>query len=392
MIEVIFTVGFFIKRFASDTLPEQTRRQRYGLICGAAGIFFNIVLFFLKLVVGMISASISITADAFNNLSDAGSAAVSLGGFWLSGRGADDEHPFGHGRIEYISGLLVSLVITIVGAQLLKSSVEKIFSPAKFEFSGYVVAILAISVIVKLYMAFYNKRCAAEISSPILSAAAADSISDTAATGAILVSTLFTYFTDINVDGFIGAAVSLLIIKTGIDSFIETAAPLLGKPAPPETVEKIKHIVTNNPETVGMHDLVIHDYGPGRAFVSLHMEVDGSHDMYVLHDAVELAEQTLSRELGCEAVIHMDPIDVGNPVLKELYAAVCEKAVAINPSITVHDMRMVPGAVRTNVIFDVAVPPSLLSESENISRELCACLTELDPCYNAVIKVERIYS
>lgn len=385
-------VSFLIRRFAPETLPREVFRSRCGLISGGAGIFFNILLFVLKLLIGTLSSSIAICADAFNNLSDAGSSVVTLCGFWLSGRSADDEHPFGHGRIEYISGILVSVIITVVGTQLLKSSVEKIFAPEEIIFNRYVLSVLALSIVVKLYMAFYNKTLSKRIDSAALDAAASDSVSDCIATGAVLLSAVFSYFTKINIDGWVGTVVSLLVIKTGIDALVETSAPLLGRPAPPELVKNIARIVKENPETVGMHDLVIHDYGPGRSFVSLHMEVDGSKDMYVLHDAIELAETQIHDELGCEVVIHMDPIDVNNPILKELYTAVCKRAKEIDSGITVHDMRMVPGALRTNIIFDVVTAPSLFKRRDEITAALSEFIKEKDPSYNAIIKVEQAYS
>ena len=384
-------VSLLIKKFVPDSLSPENIRTRCGLLCGAAGIFFNILLFIIKLIAGTIACSISIMADAFNNLSDAGSSAVTLCGFWWSGRDADEEHPFGHGRIEYISGILISVLIILVGIELLKSSVEKIISPTPLVFNRYVVIILVISISIKLYMAFYNSKIGKKITSATLGAAASDSISDCFATGAVLLSSVFMYFTDIKIDGYVGVAVSLLVTWTGIKSVIETSQPLLGSAPDPEFVNEIDRIVRQNPETFGVHDLVIHDYGPNKVFVSLHMEVDGSKDIYELHDAVELVEMEISEKLGCEVIIHMDPLDVNNPKLKTIYSYIKDKAKEIDDSLKIHDMRMVTGPTHTNIIFDVVLPPAKFSQKNEIISRLEQALKELDETYYAVIKAEISY-
>lgn len=384
-------VSLLIKKFVPDSLSPEDVRTRCGLLCGAAGIFFNILLFIIKIIAGTIACSISITADAFNNLSDAGSSAVTLCGFWWSGRDADEEHPFGHGRIEYISGILISVLIILVGVELLKSSAEKIISPTPLVFNRYVVIILVISISIKLYMAFYNSKIGKKINSATLGAAASDSISDCFATGAVLLSSVFMYFTDIEIDGFVGLAVSLLVIWTGIKSVVETSQPLLGSAPDPEFVKEIDRIVRQNPETIGVHDLVIHDYGPNKIFVSLHMEVDGSKDIFELHDAVELVEREISEKLGCEVIIHMDPLDVKNPKLKTIYSYIQDKAKEIDDSLKIHDMRMVTGPTHTNIIFDVVLPPAKFSQKNEIVSRLEQALKELDETYYAVIKAEISY-
>lgn len=384
-------VSLLIKKFVPDSLSPENVRTRCGLLCGAAGIFFNILLFIIKIIAGTIACSISITADAFNNLSDAGSSAVTLCGFWWSGRDADEEHPFGHGRIEYISGILISVLIILVGVELLKSSAEKIISPTPLVFNRYVVIILVISISIKLYMAFYNSKIGKKINSATLGAAASDSISDCFATGAVLLSSVFMYFTDIKIDGFVGLVVSLLVIWTGIKSVIETSQPLLGSAPDPEFVKEIDRIVRQNPETIGVHDLVIHDYGPNKVFVSLHMEVDGSKDIFELHDAVELVEREISEKLGCEVIIHMDPLDVKNPKLKTIYSYIKDKAKEIDDSLKIHDMRMVTGPTHTNIIFDVVLPPAKFSQKNEIVSRLEQALKELDETYYAVIKAEISY-
>ena len=384
-------VLLLVKKLAPESLSPEEMRTRCGLLCGAAGIFFNILLFIMKIVIGTIACSISITADAFNNLSDAGSSAVTLCGFWWSGRDADEEHPFGHGRIEYISGILISVLIILVGVELLKSSVEKIISPSPLVFNRFVIIVLVLSILIKLYMALYNSKIGKKIHSATLGAAASDSISDCFATGAVLLSSIFMYFTNIKIDGFVGMAVSLLVTWTGIKSVIETSQPLLGKAPDPEFVNEIGRIVRQNPETIGVHDLVIHDYGPNKLFVSLHMEVDGSKDIFELHDAVELVEMEISEKLGCEAIIHMDPLDVNNPKLNTIYTYMAGKAKENDSSLKIHDKRMVTGPTHTNIIFDVVLPPSKFSQKNEIVSRLEQALKELDETYYAVIKAEISY-
>ncbi len=384
-------ISLLIRRFLPGNADTKITRKIYGYVCGGVGIVLNLFLFAVKLLIGFITSSIAITADAFNNLTDAGSSVISLFGFILSGQKADKEHPFGHGRIEYIAGIFISIAIIFVGIELLRSSVEKILHPGEFVFNKYVVIVLVISILVKLYMAYYNRNCGKKIQSSSLIAVSADSISDSIATLAILLSSVFMYFTDIYIDGYVGFVVSLLIIKTGIISVMETSSPLLGGVPDPEFVKKVEEIVRRNPETVGIHDLVVHDYGPNKVFVSLHMEVDGSKEIFVLHDAADLVEKQISEELGCEAVIHMDPIDVNNPILKEIYDALEKRLSIVCPEGNVHDLRIVPGPTHTNVIFDLIVPAERFFAKDKISGELEKCVCELNENYYAVVTTETSY-
>lgn len=384
-------ISFLIKRFVREGMEQKDVRNIYGYICGSMGIFLNLFLFFSKLAAGIISSSISITADAFNNLSDALSSLITLFGFLLSGRKADKEHPFGHGRIEYIMGTFISATIIFVGIELLKSSFLKIFNPGEFIFNKYVVLVLLLSIFVKLYMAHFNNACGKKINSSALKAVALDSISDTFSTIAILLSSIFMSVTKIPIDGFVGAGVSLLIIRTGVKSVIDTSRPLLGSIPDPDFVKKIECIVRKNPETVGIHDLVVHDYGPDKLFVSLHMEVDGSKEMFFLHDAVDTVERNIREVLGCEAVIHMDPIDMNNPVLKELYSILSEECVKISESANIHDLRIVPGPTHTNIIFDLILPPELFSKKEEIMLKLTQKVQNINKNYYAVITPEISY-
>lgn len=387
-------VSLLLRLFTPECADAKKIRSIYGYVCGGAGIVLNLFLFALKLFIGIFSSSISITADAFNNLTDAASSAVTLFGFILSTQKADSEHPFGHGRIEYIMGTFISAAIIFVGIELLKSSVSKIFNGGEFIFNKYVVIVLLLSIAIKLYMAYYNNFCGKKIHSATLRAVALDSISDSISTLAILLSSVFMYFTDIYIDGYVGAIVSLLIIRTGVKSVIDTASPLLGNAPDPEFVKKVEDIVRKNPETIGIHDLVVHDYGPDKIFVSLHMEVDGAKEMFTLHDAVDLTEREIAKTLGCEAVIHMDPIDVANPLRKEIYDIVFKECNRISDKINIHDLRIVPGPTHTNVIFDVIFPPELFTKKDCVS-DICNILEKtvhnFNENYYAVITAETSY-
>ena len=384
-------ITLILRRFLPENADNKTFRTIYGYVCGGTGVFLNLLLFGLKLFVGFVSSSISVTADAFNNLSDAASSVISLFGFILSSRKPDHEHPFGHGRIEYIAAIIISCAIILVGGELLISSIGKILSPGEFVFNKYVVIVLIFSVLVKLYMAYYNRKFGKKIDSASMKAVSRDSLSDALATTAILVCALVMHFFDIYIDGYVGVLVSLLIIKTGVSSVIETSSPLLGGAPEENFVRKVEEIVRSNPETIGIHDLVVHNYGPHKVFVSLHMEVDGSKEIFLLHDAADLVERQISENLGCEAVIHMDPIDVNNPILKEIYTLLQKKLEEICPRGNVHDLRIVPGPTHTNVIFDLILPPELYSSKDEIMLLLEECIRNLDGNYFAVITAEVSY-
>jgi len=269
--------------------------------------------------------------------------------------------------------------------------VHKIFNPGELILNRYVVAVLVLSILVKLYMAHYNSICGKKIGSSSLRAVAADSVSDSIATLAILLSSVFMHFTDIYIDGYVGAAVSVLIIRTGISSVISASSPLLGGVPDRDFVKKVEEIVRENPETVGIHDLVVHDYGPDKRFVSLHMEVDGRGEIFALHDAVDLTEKRICDELGCEAIIHMDPIDVDNPILKEIYSILASECEKTSEGANIHDLRIVPGPTHTNVIFDLILPPDMFGRKDEICRTLENCVQEFNENYYAVITAETSY-
>ncbi len=384
-----FLARVFIRH--RDGLSPSALRQAYGQLCGAVGIGLNLLLFVGKLFAGTISGSIAITADAFNNLSDAGSSLVTLLGFRLAGRKPDPEHPFGHGRMEYISGLAVAGLILLMGVELGKSSLKKILSPEEIVSSPLVLAILAVSVAVKLYMFYYNRSIGKKIKSAAMSATATDSLSDAVSTTAVLIATLVGQLTGLNIDGWVGLLVALFILFSAYKAAKETLSPLLGQTPDPEFVDRIEQIVLSYPEVLNIHDLIVHDYGPGRVMISLHAEVSADGDLLQLHDVIDNAEHRLKKELGCMAVIHMDPIITNDAHTDALRMAVAEKVKAIDPRLTIHDFRIVPGPTHTNLIFDVVVPYDVKLTADEVRRRIGALVKELDENYFAVVQVDNSY-
>jgi cation diffusion facilitator family transporter len=372
------------KNFSSPAV-----RLRYGMLCGAVGICFNILLFTGKLIAGSLTGSIGITADAFNNLSDAGSASIALIGFRLSDAKADKEHPFGHGRFEYIAGLIVSLVILLMGFELGKSSIEKILHPEAITFSFLALGVLVVSILTKLYMFFYNRSIGRKIDSATMRATAMDSFSDVAATSVVLLSMLIGKWTGWMIDGYAGLAVALFIVYTGIRAAKETVSPLLGQPPTKEFVEEIERIVLNHEGVIGVHDLVVHDYGPGRRMISLHAEVPADGDMIQLHDAVDNLEKLLRKECGCEAVIHMDPVETENQETNRLRAETEAILRELDERLTLHDFRVVTGPTHTNLVFDVVVPFGFAMADDVVRKEVSDRIHALEGNCFAVIDVDK---
>ena len=353
-----------IENYATDK-----KRSAYGKLCGIVGIVLNILLFIGKFLAGVLSNSIAITADAFNNLSDAGSSLVTLIGFKLAEKKPDSEHPFGFGRMEYLSGLVVAAVILMMGFELVKDSVDKILHPTEVEFSAIVLVILIASILVKLYMSFYNNSYGKRYDSAALKATATDSLSDCVSTTVVLLATIIGYYTDVQIDGFCGIAVGILIFVAGINAARETLDPLLGQPPEPEFVEQIEDLVMNfnKDAVVGIHDLMVHDYGPGRRVISLHAEVPAEGDIVVLHDIIDNLEMKLRMELGCFATIHMDPVVTTDERVTELKGKCNELIKEIGDKLTLHDFRVVFGDTHTNLIFDVVIPfEHTMADSETI--------------------------
>lgn len=345
------------------------RRFAYGVLCGMVGICFNILLFAGKLAVGTVSNSIAVTADALNNLSDAASSVVALVGFKLAGTKPDTEHPFGHGRIEYVSGLIVSAAILITSFELVKSSVEKILQPEEIVFGPILFCVLLVSVLVKLYMFYYNDSIGKKIDSAAMRATAADSLSDALATSVVLASALAGFYLGYPVDGYCGVLVGIFIFYAGVSAARDTLNPLLGQPPQESFVNQIREIVTAHQGILGIHDLIVHDYGPGRQMISLHAEVSAQSDIMEIHDLIDRIEIELKEKLYCEAVIHMDPI-VRDAQTDRMRAAVAEIAHQAGECFSIHDFRMVPGKTHTNLIFDLVVPFSHRQGDEEVAEEI----------------------
>lgn len=367
-------------------------RQAYGLLSGGVGIVLNLLLSAGKFVAGVLTGSIAVTADAFNNLSDAGSSVVTLVGFRMAAKRVDDDHPFGHGRIEYLSGLAVAVAILVVGLELAKSSLEKVLHPVEVAFSWLSVGILCASILVKLWMFFFNRNLSRRIGSAAMMATATDSLSDAAATSAVLLGTLVGHFADLYIDGWVGVLVAVFILRAGWGAAKDTLDPLLGQSPDPELVRGIQETVLGRPEIVGMHDLVVHDYGPGRCMASLHAEVPMDADILVIHDVIDNLERELRRKLGVEVVIHMDPIAVGDPRTDALKAQVTELVRRIDPDMTIHDFRMTAGPEHTNLIFDVAVPYHCRLEDEQVQEAIGAAVKALPGNYYTVVSVDHVYA
>ncbi len=379
------------KFWIRESDSEEKKRRVYGTLGAVVGIFLNICLFTGKYLAGFLSGSIAIMADAFNNLSDAGSSFISLIGFVFSGKKPDLDHPFGHGRIEYLAGLGVSFLILLMGVELAKNSVQKILHPVSVQISMLSIAVLSASILVKLYMAYYNHAIGKKIRSATMAATATDSLSDAAATTVVLLAMLFLAVTGINIDGYCGILVAVFILAAGIGAAKETVSPLLGQAPDPEFVKEIKELVMQHEEVLGIHDMAVHDYGPGRVMVSLHAEVSGDGNIYELHDLIDRIERELKEKLHCETVIHMDPIDVGNVKTVEMKEEMVKLVKAIDERLTIHDFRMVTGTTHHNMIFDVVIPADFKLSQEELKDIIQMKVWEKWPDYYVVIDVDTAY-
>ena len=387
-------INLLVKTFVKDAGNVQAPqvRQRYGTLSGAVGIFLNLLLSAGKMIAGLITGSIAITADAFNNLTDAGSSVVTLVGFRMAGKQADDDHPFGHGRIEYLSGLAVSVVILLVGLELAKSSVEKIIHPEPVEFSWLSAGILIAAICVKLWMSYFNRSLSRRIGSAAMAATATDSLSDAVATSAVLLSAIIGKFTGVNIDAWAGILVALFILRAGWGAAKDTLNPLLGQSPDPELVRDIERAVLAHPQVVGIHDMIIHDYGPGRSMMSLHAEVPAGSDIMEVHDEIDAIERELKAKYRIDASIHMDPIVTGDETISKARKMVSELVREVDPAMTIHDFRMTSGPRHRNLIFDVVVPYSVKSTDDEVRREIERKIRSADPNSFAVIQIDRAYT
>ena len=352
-----------------DKVADAAVRRAYGMLCSLTGIGLNVLLFLGKYLAGRLSGSIAMTADAFNNLSDAGSSVITLLGFRMAAKKPDPGHPFGHGRIEYLSGVAVSIIIIVVGVQLGLESIDKIMNPQPVDAGLLPMLVLVASICVKGYMFAYNRGIGRKINSPGMAATAMDSLSDSIATSVVLISMLLSRFAGVNADGWGGIAVACFIIFSGFKAAKETLSPLLGNPPDPQLVHDITNIVLSHSEVMNVHDLIVHDYGPGRLMVSLHAEVPGNGNIYALHGTIDTIEYELSSKLGCDAVIHMDPVSPDGTKTAHMRDELAEAAKSIDPRLSIHDFRIVDGPTHTNVIFDAVLPnDSKLTEEEAVAQ------------------------
>lgn len=383
-------IRLFVKD--SSNVKDPAVRTRYGYLGAITGIILNVLLFTGKFIAGIISGAISVTADAFNNLSDAGSSIMSLVGFKMAAQPADEEHPFGHGRMEYVSGLVISFVILLMGFELAQSSVVKIFNPEDITFSWLTLGILIASVLVKLWMGLFNFKLGKMINSTSMKATAVDSISDCISTSAVIAAMLVFYFAGVNIDSYIGLAVALFILYSGVNTFRESLTPLLGTRPDKELVEEITATVENYPDIVGTHDMIVHDYGVGNLIISMHAEVPMEMDFNAAHELIDMIEEQLKKKYKCLVTIHMDPVAVNDEKTMTAKAMVSQIVREIDSRMSIHDFRMTEGRDRENLIFDVVVPFGLKMTDAQVRETICTKVSEVDKTYFCVINVDKDYA
>ena len=372
-----------------DNVGDPTVRNRYALLASITGIVLNILLFASKLTLGLITFSVAVVADAFNNMSDASSSVVTLVGFRMSGKHANKKHPMGHGRLEYISAFIVDMLIIVVGFELFMSSIDKIITPELPDVSNALLILLGVAILVKLWLFFYYGKIAKKINSAAIRAASFDSISDTIATTLVLVSALISRYANIAIDGWAGIIVAAFILFTGFKAAKETIELLLGSTPDPEFVKKIYEFVKNYPQVIGIHDVMVHDYGPGRLIVSFHAEVPSDSNFCYAHDVVDCIERDMHDQFGCIVTIHIDPIDVNDERVNEMRKLAEDTAKEVDESFTIHDFRMTYGGKHYNMIFDLSIPTDSKYDDEEAAKLVAERIKEKNPDCFAVIKAEH---
>ena len=364
-------------------------RDKCGRVAGTVGIVTNFLLFLMKIIVGTVFHSVSVTADAVNNLTDSGSSVVTLIGFKMASKPADEKHPFGHARIEYLSGVIVSFIVIFLGLQLGMSSIEKILTPEENALTPVALVVLVISILAKLWQCLFYRKVGRMIKSESVEATSKDSRNDVIATSVVLLGAVITMLTGVNLDGYMGAAVALFIVFSGVQLTISTADPLLGQAPEGELVQTITEKMLSYPGIIGMHDLAVHNYGVGRCFASAHCEVDAKNDILVSHDLIDNIERDFSRDLGIHMVIHLDPVIVGDARTDALHCKVQSLVTALYPTVTIHDFRVIWGVTHSNIVFDAAVPFSVKDSDAVITQKLEAEIQKLDPDYRTVVTIDR---
>lgn len=364
-------------------------RDKCGRVAGAVGIVTNFLLFLMKIIVGTVFHSVSVTADAVNNLTDSGSSVVTLIGFKMASKPADEKHPFGHARIEYLSGVIVSFIVIFLGLQLGMSSIEKIITPEENALTPVALIVLVISILAKLWQCLFYRKVGRMIKSESVEATSKDSRNDVIATSVVLLGAVITMLTGVNLDGYMGAAVALFIVFSGVQLTISTADPLLGQAPEGELVQTITEKMLSYPGIIGMHDLAVHNYGVGRCFASAHCEVDARNDILVSHDLIDNIERDFNRDLGIHMVIHLDPVIVGDARTDALHRKVQSLVTALYPTVTIHDFRVIWGVTHSNIVFDAAVPFAVKDSDAVITQKFEAEIQKLDPDYRTVVTIDR---
>jgi len=381
---------WFIKDY--ENTSDNAVRGRYAAFAGVIGVVSNIFLFIIKLIVGMIFNSIAVTADAVNNLTDAGSSIIVLVGFKISRKPADEQHPYGHARVEYITGFLVSVVILLLGFELIKASFYKVLNPDPINFSYLTIIVLIISILVKLWQGLINKNLGRRINSTALVATGQDSMNDVISTSSVLVATIFAKLTSIQIDGYMGVAVALFIVYSGIKLIVETLNPLLGIAPDQQLVSDIEGEILSYDGVLGLHDLVVHSYGPDKYFASVHVEVDANRDLLESHDLIDDIEKDITNKFSVNTVIHMDPIVTDDEKINDLRRKVDLIVRSIDAKLSMHDFRAVLGKTHSNLIFDVLLPPSYNSSETELRKNIDEEIKKIDSNFHSVITLDRNYT
>lgn len=386
--------NWLVKKFIHDyeNIHDINVRASYGKLSGKVGIFCNAFLFAVKFIMGTISGSVSITADAVNNLSDAASSVISLIGFKMAEKPADEDHPYGHARYEYLSGLTVAVMIILIGFELFKTSFDKVIHPSTVDFSIALVIVLAVSILIKLWMALFNKSLGKKINSSALEATAADSRNDVISTSAVLVAAVISHFFKINLDGYMGIAVAVFILYSGIGLVKDTLDPLLGKAPEPELVDYIQKKILSYDGVLGTHDLMIHDYGPGRKFASVHVEMAAEGDVLKSHDVIDNIERDFLSKDNLNIIVHYDPIVTKDDIVNDFRSWLMEQVKSIDPHLSIHDLRIVPGNSHTNLVFDCVMPHCINMSPSELKAEIRRLVNIKYPNYYCIITIDSSYA
>ena len=383
-------IRIFVKDHENTDDPRV--RERYGKFAGVVGIVSNLILCIMKILIGLVSRSIAIIADGINNLADASSSIITLVGFKLASQPEDEDYPYGHARIEYLTGLFISIVIIVIGLQLLRTSIDKILHPDPLEFSCLTIIILVAAILIKLWQSLFNRSIGRKIRSVTLMATAADSRNDVISTSAVLISVIVGKFTGIQIDGYMGCLVALFIIWSGIQLVRETTSPLLGEAPDQELVDSIAEIVKKEPGVLGIHDLMVHNYGPGKIFASMHIEVDADGDLMESHDMIDNIEKRIKDELHVEFVVHMDPVKTDDPLITKMKKIIADALLPLDGVDNIHDFRIVPGPTHTNIIFDVVLVADCSLSEKEITGIAAEAARSVDNDFYVVITFDHAYT